>query len=115
MAYNNPSLYNAAVIGLSGAGIDERWLINSDPNSYVSYRVSTEVIANAIDNSIPPISNDPTQERIGLLQSICSSVFGSRYPIIFNQDTGKPIDFTSIGKNIAAIFNQITNGSTQCL
>jgi len=101
MPLNNPNLYNAAVIGVSGGGVIARWPIDTISGNYSRFANDVKEIGIAIDSAIPTITRGPTPAQISLMQSLCQGIF-DRYPV-------DQIDFTQIAASIAAAFTEISN------
>ena len=74
MPYNNPSLYNAAITGITG-GVEQRWLQSVD----ASLPDKIAAIATIIDSSIAPIGGGATDAQAELMSELCEGVFSSRY------------------------------------
>lgn len=95
---NNPFIFNAALSGATG-GIHERWITNTDANSYLAVRNTIDAFASVVDAMIP---TDPT---IGpgdgdLMQSICNSVLAQRYLIASD-------DVSSVAQAIVALWQAL--------
>jgi hypothetical protein len=74
MPYNNPSLYNAAITGITG-GVEQRWLQAVD----TSLPDKIAALATVIDSSIAPIVGGATDAQAELMSELCEGVFSGRY------------------------------------
>lgn len=74
---NNPFIFDGALAGATGA-INERWLTNTDPNSYIGIRNLLVAFANAVDTLIPT-SGGITSADGALIQNICNGVLSQRF------------------------------------
>ncbi len=74
---NNPKLYDAAIAGATG-GIHERWIVDQDPNSYLTIRNAIVIFATEVDGAIPA-SASTSAASAALLQSICAGILAGRY------------------------------------
>ena len=74
---NNPFIFDGALSGATGA-INERWLTNTDPNSYIGIRNLLVAFANAVDALIPA-SGGITSADGTLIQNICNGVLSQRF------------------------------------
>lgn len=93
---NNNAIYNAVVAGAGGA-FQERWIQNTDSDSYASYQQMIEEIATAVDADIPTGSISASQQA--LMQSICQGVFAGRYP--------QSESYTAIAAAIVALYTSL--------
>ncbi len=96
---NNPFIYNAVIQGATG-GIHERWLTNSDPNSYLDIRNQIVSLASLVDALIPTNANMSTAQS-ALMQSISQGVFSQRY--IKAGDS-----LTSVAQSITALWQTLS-------
>ena len=103
MTRNNPDLFNAALAGISGGGVESTWPTDTTSAHYASYSDAAEVIATAIDSAIPTMVDGVPLAQIQLIQSLCQGVF-NRYPV----PASGTIDFTKIAQSVAALFNEIS-------
>lgn len=77
MPFNNDQIYNAAVIGASGGGIN-RWLDPKNTSAYTPFYASVIALATAIDALIAPTTISSCQAS--LMLSLCEGVLTDRYP-----------------------------------
>lgn len=98
MPANNPLIFNAVIVGISG-GIQQRWIHNSEELSYELISKVIIEIATEIDLLIPTEAFG--ESNIALMQSICQGVYSNRFPTEVNAE---------INTAIVAFFTQAALG-----
>lgn len=98
---NNNALYNAAFSGALG-GTLQRWITNTDAQSYTPMIAACIAFATAVDAAIPVIEGGASDASAASIQSICNGVTANRMLTSSN-----PVDYTELATAIAAAFTPI--------
>lgn len=98
---NNPAIVDAVLAG-AGGGAQISILASSNPATYAQFSAAANVIAQAVDAGIAPMTPGPSLSQLNLLQSITAAVFQGRVSSSLSSSS-----YTDVAAKIVVLYNQL--------